>query len=53
MYAIDGMIGDALEDVVQVALGIDAVELTRLDEAVEDRRAISAAVRSEEHVILL
>ena len=52
MYSIDGMICDALEDVVQVSLWIDAVEFARLDQAVEDRRAISAAVGSEEHVIL-
>ena len=36
----------------QIALRVDAIEFTCLNETVEDRCAISTIVGSEEHVIL-
>ena len=46
------MIGDAGEDVAQVGLGIEPVELRALDQAVEGGRALGAAVRAGEEVVL-
>jgi hypothetical protein len=45
------VLGDALEDVLEVALRIDAVELTGLDERVDDRCALPTRVRAKEEVI--
>ena len=42
--AIDRMIGDALEDIVQIALWIDVIEFAGLDQAINDRRTITAGV---------
>ena len=46
--AIDRMVGDPLEYVVQIALRINVVELAGLDETVDDRRTITTAVGSKE-----
>ena len=42
--AIDRMIGNAFKHVVQVALRIDVIELTALDETVDNRRTLTAAI---------
>jgi len=38
------MIGDALENVLQIALRIDVIQLTCLNNAVGDRCALTAGV---------
>src|SRR4030081_2060952 len=50
--ASDRMVGDPLEYVVQIALRIDVIELTALDQTIDNRRALATAVRSEEQIIL-
>src|SRR5271157_1884192 len=49
--AIDGMIGDAFEDVLQIPLRVDAIEFASFDKAINDRRTLTAAVGSEEQII--
>ena len=50
--AVDRMVGDALEHVAQVRLGIEAVELGRLHQAVDRRGALAARVGAGEQVVL-
>ena len=42
----------ALEDVLQVGIGLDVVELRGRDEGGDDRPPIGAAIRSREEVVL-
>ena len=44
VYLVYGMIGNAFEDIVHVALWIDSVEFACLDQTVEDGRAISTVI---------
>ena len=46
------MLGDAGEDVPQVGLGIEAVQLGRLDQGVEGGRPLGAPIRASEQVVL-
>ncbi len=46
--AIDRMIGDALEDVMKIPLRVDVIEFATFHETINDRRALTAAVGSEE-----
>lgn len=46
------MIGDACEHVTQIGLGIEPVQLGRLDQAVEGGRAFGPEVGAGEQVIL-
>jgi hypothetical protein len=45
------MVGNALQDVAQIGLGIDAVELGCSDQAVDRRGALAAGVGSAEEVV--
>ena len=45
---LDGMLGDAGEDVGQPGLGIDVVQLGRDDKAVHDGSTVAAAIRAGE-----
>src|ERR1700756_2340081 len=49
--AIDRMIGNALEYVMQIALRVDLIELAGFNKTVNDRCTLAAAVRSEEQII--
>lgn len=42
--AIDRMVGDALEHVVQICLRIQALEFSRLDQVVNDCRPLASSV---------
>jgi hypothetical protein len=46
------MVGDAGQEVAQIGLGVEAVERRGLDQGVEDGRALAAAVRAGEQIIL-
>ena len=50
--AVDGVIGEAFEDITQVGFRIDAVKLGRAQQAVDGRRALSAGIRSGEEIVL-
>ena len=50
--AVDGMFGDARQNVVQVTLGIDSIQLGCADQTVEYRSTLAASVRSSEQVVL-
>ena len=50
--AMDGMLGDAADDLAQISFGVDAVELGRADQAVDRRRPLTARVRAGEQVVL-
>lgn len=45
------MRGDALEDMPEVAVRIDAIESARTDEAVEARSGLAARIRAGEEVV--
>src|SRR5882672_9375429 len=49
--AIDRMIGDALEYVVQIALRVDVIKFATFHETINDRRTLTAGVGSEEQII--
>src|ERR1039457_6402423 len=49
--AIDRMIRDSFQHVMQIPLRIDVVELARLDQAVNDCRPITARIGSKEQII--
>jgi hypothetical protein len=44
--ALDGMVGDAPEDVAQIGLGVEAVELGALDQGIDRRGALAAGIRA-------
>lgn len=44
LQAIDRMIGNALENVLQIALRIDVIQLTSFNEAIGDRCALTTGV---------
>lgn len=46
------MVGDALQNLAQVAFGVQAVELGRAQQGVERRRTLSAAIRAGKQVVL-
>ena len=46
--AVDRMIRDALEDVMEITLRVDVIEFTSFHETINDRCALTAAVGSEE-----
>jgi hypothetical protein len=46
------IIGDAREHVMQIGLGIEAVQLGRLDQGIEDGRALGPEVGAGEQVVL-
>ena len=48
MEALDGMAGNAHEDVGEPCLRVDVVELCGADQGVHDRRAATAAIRADE-----
>jgi len=48
---LDRMIGDAGEDVVQIGLGVEAIEFRGLDQRVHRRGALAATVRAGEDPI--
>jgi hypothetical protein len=50
--AVDRVIGDALEHLAQVRLGIQPVELGRLHEATDRRRTLATCIGAEEQVVL-
>ena len=50
--AVDRVLGDALEYLAQVRLGIEPVELGRFHQAVDRRGALAARVGPEEQVVL-
>lgn len=50
--AIDRMLGDTLDHIAQVRLGIDAVELGRTDQAVDRGGTLAAGIGTGEQVIL-
>lgn len=50
--SVDGMVGDAVQHSPQICLGIDAIQLGRLDQAVEGCRALTAGIGTCEQVIL-
>ena len=41
--AVDGMVGNALQHIAQIGFGIEAVELGRAEQAIEDCRPLAAA----------
>ena len=51
-HTIDRMIGDTLEHVAQIGLGIEAVQLCGFDQTVDCRCALAAGIRSGEQPIL-
>ena len=48
---VDRVIGDPFENVLQIALRVDAIQFTTLDKTVNDRDALAAAVGAEEEII--
>lgn len=50
--AVDRMIGDALEHVAQIRLGVQPIEFGRLHQAVDRRGALATGVGAEEQVVL-
>lgn len=46
------MLGDAADHMSQVSLGVEAVELSRADQAVDCRCALAPGVGAREEVIL-
>jgi hypothetical protein len=49
---VDGVVGDAAEEIAQIGLGIEAVQLGGLDEGVDSRGPFAAGIGACEHVIL-
>ena len=49
---VDGMVGDARQDVLQIRFGIHPVQFGRADEAVDRCRPLAAGVGSSEEIIL-
>ena len=50
-HAIDGMLGDASDDLTQIGFGGEAVELGRADQTVDRRRPFAARVRTGRQII--
>lgn len=46
----DGLVGDALENVLEVELGVEAVELCRSEQGVDGGGTFTACVRSSEEI---
>src|SRR5437870_2748998 len=49
--AVARVVGDALEDVAQVALRVDPVQLSRAQQRVHHRRRVATRIRSDVQVI--
>ncbi len=49
--AVNRVIGDAVDDAMQVGLGIDPVQARGTDEAVHRRRAFAAGIRTGEQIV--
>jgi len=47
----DGLIGDVRQHMPQVGFGIEAVELGRTDEGVEDGCSFASAIRAREEIV--
>src|SRR5579859_3305987 len=49
--SVDGMLGDTLEHRTQIHIRFDAIQACRADQAVDDRRTLSTAVRTSEQIV--
>ncbi len=48
---VDGMIGDVRQHMLQIGFGIEAVELGRPDEGIEDGGAFASAIGAGEEIV--
>jgi hypothetical protein len=51
LNAIDRMIGDALEYVLEIALRIDAIKFATFDDSINDRGALTAGVGAKKQIM--
>src|ERR1700729_2219808 len=49
---VDRVIGDALQDMAKIEFGVEIVELSRAEQAVNGRRAFAAGIGSGKEIIL-